>query len=384
MKTNLSCSIRARSLFAGSALLMAFGLSALAQSSSVTNLAAVAASAQYVQHGTVSYIQGAARYYDPNLNGWGMDSAPGGPFCCANTATGTATFYSRMSHPPGKPLPNVITVPPSPEQTFGPVGTPTGLVYNSTTGFVVSSNGKSGPARFLFDSLDGTISGWNPNVDPNNAVIMVDHSIMQPFPSVYTALVTATNSQGQTILYAGDDGPNNRVDMYDQQFNLLGSFTDPNIATEYPGYAVFQVENLEGRLFVTFSTGEAPLGGVVDIFDTQGNLLTPTHFAANAGGEGPLVSPWAVARAPIHFGQFSGAILIGNVDDGKINAFDNSGNFLGTMQDRGNDIVIPGLWDLIFGEPTGPDSSYLYYDAGPDVADFAGNGAFGVITAKQY
>jgi hypothetical protein len=32
--------------------------------------------AQYAQHGLVSYLPGAAHYYDPNLNGWGMDSAP--------------------------------------------------------------------------------------------------------------------------------------------------------------------------------------------------------------------------------------------------------------------------------------------------------------------
>jgi len=34
-------------------------------------------------------------------------------------------------------------------------GTPTGLVFNSTTDFVVSANGKSGPASFLFATEDG-------------------------------------------------------------------------------------------------------------------------------------------------------------------------------------------------------------------------------------
>ena len=117
----------------------------------------------------------------------------------------------------------------------------------------------------------------------------------------------------------------------------------------------------------------------------DGKLLTPNHFAANAGGDGPLVNPWGIAKAPIHFGKYSGAILIGNIDDGRINAFDQKGNFLGTLQDpSGNDIVIPGLWDLVFGEPNGPDSSRLYYDAGPNLADFFGNGAFGVITVKGH
>lgn len=349
-------------------------------------LAAGSASAQYIQHNTVSYLPGMAHYYDPNLNGWGMDSAPGGPFCASNAATGVATFYSRTSKPPGKPLPTIITIPPAPSQPFGPVGLPTGLVYNPTAGFVISANGKSAPAEFVFDTLDGTISGWNPDVDPDNAIIVVDNSIQMPFMSNYTGLVMGTNSQGQTILYAADTGPNNRVDMYDEQFNYLVSFTDPNVASQYPDYTASQVENVDGRLFVTFNVNTgAPIGGVVDIFDMDGNLLTPNHFAANVGGAGPLVNPWAVAKAPAHFGKFSHAILIGNIDDGRINAFDNSGNFLGTMQDpNGNDIVIPGLWDLIFGEPMGPDSGNLYYDAGPNLADFPGNGAFGVITAKRH
>jgi uncharacterized protein (TIGR03118 family) len=341
--------------------------------------------AQYTQYNLVGYQPGMGHYLDPNLNGWGMDSAPNGPFCVANTATGVATFYSRVSNPPGMPLSPIITVPPDPNQVFGPVGLPTGLVYNPTSGFVITANGKSAPARFLFDTLDGTISGWNPDVDPDHAIIMVDNSGEQPFMTNYTGLVIGQNSQGQTVLYAADSGSNNRVDMFDQQFNSLGSFTDPNVATQYPGYTVFQVENIDGRLFVTFSTMAAPYGGVVDIFDTDGTLLTPDHFAANAGGAGPLVNPWGVAKAPARFGKFSHAILIGNVDDGRINAFDLSGNFLGALQDQGEAIVIPGLWDLIFedgdGNRNGRNGVKLYFDAGPNIADFAGNGLFGIITA---
>jgi uncharacterized protein (TIGR03118 family) len=206
-----------------------------------------------------------------------------------------------------------------------------------------------------------------------------------PFMANYTGLVMGTNSQGQTILYACDAGPNNRVDMYDEQFNYLGSFTDPNVASQYPDYTASQVENIDGRLFVTFNiTTGAPIGGVVDIFDTDGNLLTPNHFAANAGGAGPLVNPWGIAKAPANFGKFSNAILVGNIDDGRINAFGLKGNFLGTLQDKnGADIIIPGLWDLIFGAASSNDAGELYFDAGPNLADFAGNGAFGIITAGK-
>ena len=86
------------------------------------------------------------------------------------------------------------------------------------------------------------------------------------------------------------------------------------------------------------------------------NLLTPNHFAANLPGAGPLVNPWAITRAPANFGQFSNAILIGNVEDEKINAFSDSGEFLGPLVHTDNTpIVIPGLWVFDFahvGVPT--------------------------------
>ncbi len=52
------------------------------------------------------------------------------------------------------------------------MGTPTGTVYNSTSGFIVTKKGKSGASIFLFDSLDGTISGWSPGVDMTRGVTL--------------------------------------------------------------------------------------------------------------------------------------------------------------------------------------------------------------------
>ena len=118
-----------------------------------------------------------ARYTDPNLNGWGMDFAPDGSLLRGQyDSTGVATFYDRS----GQVLPQVVTIPAAPSQPLGPVGRPTGVVYNPTSDFVISENGKSAPAEFLFDARDGTISGWNPAVDPNHAIIMVDNSTESP------------------------------------------------------------------------------------------------------------------------------------------------------------------------------------------------------------
>ena len=312
----------------------------------------------YQQINLVGYQPGMAPHTDPNLNGWGMDFAPGGPFCVADTTPGVATFYDRS----GQVLPQVVTIPAAPSQPLGPVGRPTGVVYNPTSDFVISENGKSAPAEFLFDARDGTISGWNPAVDPDHAIIMVDNSTESPSRADYTGLVIAQNSQGQNVLYAADFH-NNKIDMFDGGFHSLGSFTDPNVPAQYPGHTAWQVEDLNGQLWVTFASHKpGPYGGVVDIFDTDGNLLTPNHFAANAPG-GPLANPWGIVQAPAHFGTFSNDILIGNVEGGDIDAFDPAtGAFLGSLQKPdGTPIAIPGLWDLAFGagSPQRPEQATL-------------------------
>jgi uncharacterized protein (TIGR03118 family) len=344
------------------------------------------AAAQYVETDLTGYTTGQnTRYTDPNLNGWGMVRVPNGIYAVADTCPGVITFYDSS----GKPLPLVITVPPAPSQPFGPVGSPTGVVLNTSHDFIISANGRSAPALLIFDTLDGTISGWNPSVDPTNAIIMVDNST-EDIPASYTGLALARDGQGRNILYAADGGyapdfSNNRFDMFDRHFNNIGSFTDPNVAIDYPGNTAFGIENEGGKLFVTFGGFAPPFGGVVDVFDYNGNLLTPNHFAANQPGAGPLANPWPITRAPSNFGQFSNKILIGNVEDGKINAFSDAGDSLGPLLHDGTPIVIPGLWDFDFAPGNryvGP-GPHLYFTAGPNVADFCGNGLFGTISVPR-
>ena len=71
--------------------------------------------------------------------------------------------------------------------------------------------------------------------------------------------------------------------------------------------------------------------------------------------------------APATFGEFGGALLVGNNGDGRINAFNpTNAAFLGTLQDGlGNPIVNAGLWSLIFGNGgNGGDVDTLYFTAG--------------------
>ena len=114
--------------------------------------------------------------------------------------------------------------------------------------------------------------------------------------------------------------------------------------------------------------------GFVDAFGTGGHLIRRLI------SHGPLEAPWGLVRAPDHFGQFSRALLVGNVGNGRINAFDfQTGAFLGTLKDEGGrPIQNPGLWALTFGNgDMGGNRHTLYFCAG--IGNYA-HGLFGAIT----
>ncbi len=297
----------------------------------------------YQQTNLVGYQPGLGHFTDPNLNGWGMTSMPDGSFCVSNAfTTGLATFYDRSGHV----LPMTITVPGSAAGSaalgLGPTGHPTGVVYNPTSDFVITEGGKSAPARLIFDSIDGTISGWNPAVDPTHAILIRDtfangNPAANGKPSIYTGLEIGQYSQGQNVqnvLYA-TDFYNNQVEMINGSFTTINTFTDPSVPSfADKSYSAWSVQAVGDKLYVTFASLQDFDGGVVDVFDMNGNLLTPNHFDANGPGVGgPLQNPWGITQAPAKFGAYSNDILIGNVAGaGNINVFDPAtGAYLGKL-----------------------------------------------------
>lgn len=177
------------------------------------------------------------------------------------------------------------------------------------------------------------------------------------------------------------------IDVFDGTFSPLktsGGFSDPNIPS---GFAPFNIWNINGTLYVTYAKQNATKtedvagagNGFVDTFDLNGNLL------ARLISNGPLNSPWGVAVAPAVWGAFGGDILVGNFEDGKINAFDQQGNFKGALQDQnGNTIVITGLWALLFGNnKNGGDGSELYFAAGITGSDNKTHGLLGSLSPPQ-
>jgi uncharacterized protein (TIGR03118 family) len=333
---------------------------------------------QYVRTDLVTDTGVGGTVADPHLvNGWGLTRSSGSPFWVSDNVTGKSTLYNGAGQkfllPTGKPL--VVTIPPAPGSSAK--GTPTGTVFNITLGNPTASFSLSKtvsiPAIFLFATEDGTISGWNPAIDPIDLTTgnSTASLIVPGTGAVYTGLAITSDASGD-FLYAADNGPNSRVDVFDKNFNLVRSFTDPAIKG---GFAPYGIQNIGGNLWVTFG-GNKSAAGFVDEFDTAGNVLMRIT--------GPLNSPWGLAMAPADFGEFSNALLVANnVPDGRINAFDpNSGAFLGTLRDpNGQAIVINQVWALQFGNGgNGGQPNQLFFTAGPN--NYA-NGLFGMITASQ-
>jgi uncharacterized protein (TIGR03118 family) len=329
----------------------------------IGSLPAYAASTRFQQVNLVSDIPGLALHTDPVLvNPWGISHSNTSPFWVSDNGTGVSTLYNGA----GTKLALVVTIPPPAGSPAGTTSAPTGQVFNGGADFVVTGASGSGPARFIFATEDGTISGWNPTADPMNAILAVDNSGAE---AIYKGLAIGANASGN-FLYAANFHAG-AIDVFDKDFHqvqLAGSFTDPDIHT---GFAPFNIQNLGGKLYVTYAKQDAdgeddvagPANGYVDIFDTNGNLLQrlATH--------GRLNSPWGLAFAPPSFGAFAGDLLVGNFGDGRINVIDPvTGEFLDQLRDANNRaITIDGLWGLIVGNGgNGGDPALVYFTAGPD------------------
>ena len=327
---------------------------------------------------------GTAANVDTNLvNPWGV-SIPAGSFPAwvANNHTETSTLYdgNGKSQPHAAPL--VVS--------FAASGTglsfdPTGIVFNGTPDFVVSSAGKSGAAAFVFDGEGGMIAGWSGGVDATHAITMYADA----GGAVYKGLALAENA-GKPFLYA-TDFHNSKVDVFDAAFVKQTSsasaftFADPGIPAGYAPFGIQAVANGAAgatQIYVTYAQQQAPDNhdnasgaglGYVDIYDTNGKLIK--QLAA----KGALNAPWGIALAPADFGAFSNHLLVGNFGDGKINAYDAAaGTLLGTVNDAGGAaIATPGLWGIAFGnDANNQPHNTLFFAAG---TNNEANGSYGRI-----
>jgi uncharacterized protein (TIGR03118 family) len=233
----------------------------------------------------------------------------------------------------------------------------------------------SAPATFIFDSEGGDITAWSKDDPTAHAVVMAHNP-----DSNYKGLAIA-ESNGAPYLYAANF-ESNQVDVYDSSFALqtwTGAFVDPNLPTNYAPFGITAIGN---EIYVSYALhipgqeddAHGPHRGFIDVFGTSGKL----HRRLVTRGH--LNSPWGMTIAPRRFGQFTGALLVGNFGDGRIHAYNRfNGRSLGALRDdAGNAIEIDGLWGLQFGNGVTGDHNTLLFSAGPNEE---ANGLFGSITA---
>lgn len=302
-----------------------------------------------------SNLTGKAKHVDPLLkNAWGLAYAPGGAFWISDEASGWSTLYDGMGN-----LQTLQVIVPSSSGTGA--GSPTGIVYNGSTEFKIMN----WTSVFLFATLDGTISGWS-GFDPGTTLIAVRQA-----GAVYTGLAITSHTSGNFLFAA--DSANNRVDVYDGNFNLVKSFTDPTIPA---GFAPFGIQDIAGQVYVTYASQTGGTGGFIDIFGEDGTFVK--RFTQG----GRLNQPWGMAVAPKNFGTLSGTLLVSNnTTMGNINGFNRTtGKLVGTVKNSmGKAISISGLWGIEFGggSSLNGNKNQLFFTAGPSDT----NGYFGVIVA---
>jgi len=321
----------------------------------------------YGQTNLTSDLSGVAANTDHQLvNPWGIAFFPGAPFWVADNNSGVSTLYDAT----GKKQSLVVTIPPPSDMTGQ--GTPTGIVTNSTSGFLVGGV----PAVFIWDSEDGTISGWWTG---NKSTIEVDNS---DSGAVYKGLAMLTNTSGSFLVAANFNS--GKIEVYDKNWKLTtltGTFADPTLPK---GYGAFGVHVIGSAVYVTYAKQNpskhdpviGPGRGYVSQFNNQGDFVQ--RFAS----AGVLDAPWGVVTAPATgFGAFSGDLLIGNFGDGIINAFSPSTRkVLGQIQNPDGTVIHnPGLWDMVFGAGGTGDPHTLYFTAG--ILSEA-HGLFGAIAPK--
>jgi uncharacterized protein (TIGR03118 family) len=338
----------------------------LLAASAALSLTLIAGSANAVEFTVTNLVSdGAAPAVttDPDLvNAWGLARSPTGPFWVSDAGTGLSTIYDGS----GAKLGLTVTIPTAPGGS--PPSSPTGIVFNGTSGF---QTGGATPL-FIFDTEQGVIASWAPAFG-SNAVVAVDNSATG---AIYKGLALGGDTLFAANFHAG------AIEAYDNAYKPLStSFVDPGITS---GYAPFNVQVLGGELYVAYALQDADAAdevagaglGYVDVFNLDGS------FDRRIASPGDAVNaPWGLAIAPSSFGDLAGALLVGNFGDGTISAFDPAdGDFLGKLRGTdGRPLFIDGLWALVPGnDGMGGSSRKIYFTSGPDDES---HGLFGSLTA---
>jgi len=330
------------------------------------------ARADYVETNLVSNEAGVAPVTDSNLiDPWGVAFSATSPLWVSNQGSGTATVYRITGTTSSATLltegvANVGGAPPS--DANGPTGQVSTAAPGVTTG-ATDFQVTGAKASFIFDNLDGSISAWRGGLSTA--------AITQTVAGAsFTGLAIGDTSGGAAQIYAADQNSGN-VDIFNNLWQQVGALTDPSLPA---GFTAFNVQNINGTLFVTYANPNDPLGGVVDEFNINGAMIN--RLITDTAGT-HLQSPWGLALAPAGWGDFAGDLLVGNNGgDGTINAYSLSGVQLGQITLNTGLFSEQQLWALTFGNGSSAGSSNILYFTAGYTAD-ATNGLIGAISVPE-
>ena len=322
---------------------------------------------------------GLAEFDDPNLvNPIGLQLSPSSSLWTSNNGTGTATLYegNGLPLPAGEPLAVQMPVPVG--QAEGTLAHVTGIAYNRYAGLEITSAARTDSARFLFVTEEGTILGYNADIERERALIALDNSASG---AVYRGLTIAGLRSGPRLYVTNFS--NGSVDVFDDTFTPAtgldpAAFEDQELPA---GYAPFGIQRIEDVIYVSYAERDADgrnavagAGkGLINAFELDGGFLGRVASGAE------LNAPWGITRLPWGYPYFGSALLVANHGDGRIHAFDPwGGGSLGPLFATPDEpVAIDGLWDLGLG--VGPDGSgAIYFSAGPNGGQ---NGVFGRLQA---
>jgi len=297
------------------------------------------------------------------INAWGIAFPASGPAWVSSMFGGLAKVFFND----GTGF-RVSVFIPSPNAATG--GHPTGVVFNSTTDFKLR-NGN--PARFIYAQADGLVSGWNGG---ETTVKMIEAP-----GELYTGIALASDG-GNNFLYVANFSAG-KIEVFDKTFTEVSKpFKDPYLP---PGFSPYNIQNIDGKLYVTYAQNGTKPGEVVSTGRGKGfiNIFNPDgSFVKRFASAGKLNAPWGVTKAPQGFwgdgADLKDIILIGNFGDGRINAYRSDGKFEGQLRAHGKVIEIEGLWGLAFppSNSTVFNPNHLFFSAGPGGEQ---HGLFGFI-----
>jgi uncharacterized protein (TIGR03118 family) len=264
-----------------------------------------------------------------------------------------------------------VKVPGPPDTDGGFTSAPTGQVFSGTAADFMGD-------KFIVDSEDGTIAGWQTSGQP--FVIRVDNSA----DSGYKGLALIKNGTSAELVAANFH--KGTVDVFNAAYAPVATpgFVDAGSPALPAGFAPFNVAAIGTSVYIAYAKQDAEKGddtagpgnGYVSVFKTDGTFVKRLLSA------GDLNSPWGMAVAPTSWGTLAGTLLVGNFGDGAVHAYDlATGAPRGSLAVSTGPLIISGLWALVAGPKTttADDSGSIFFTAGPNGEE---GGLYGKLDPK--